>query len=176
MKSVAMKKWDAKFLLLCEMIASWSKDESRKVGCVIIGKNNEVISTGYNGIVRGLDDDITDRHSRANGSKYMWFEHAERNAIYNAVRTGTRLEGSRIYINYFPCADCARAAIQTGIVEICTYEPNMLDPVFGRHYEIAIEMIQESGLTLRLFDRTDGKFQSQRERFVASMVHNVIVS
>ena len=96
---------------------SFSKDKSTKVGCVILGGQNEILSTGYNGMPRGINDDVEERHERPN--KYSWFEHSERNAIYNAARNGIKLLGSRAYITSLcPCPDCTRALIQSGISEI----------------------------------------------------------
>lgn len=114
--------WDEKFMGLAFTVASWSKDPSTKVGAVIVGPKNEVRSLGYNGIPRNVRDDIEERSIRP--AKYMWFEHAERNAIYNAARVGTPIEGSTLYClttpAFFgpPCADCTRAIIQSGIVRV----------------------------------------------------------
>src|SRR4051812_31931200 len=99
-------KWDERFINLALHIAGWSKDESRKVGCLIVGPQGEIRSTGYNGFPRGVDDTLPGRNERP--AKYQWTEHAERNAIYNAARVGTPLEGTSIYLPWFPCVDCAR--------------------------------------------------------------------
>src|SRR5260370_34651295 len=101
---------------LAREIARWSKDRSGGVGCVIVGPDNEVRSTGFNGFPRGVNDEVESRHERP--AKYKWTEHAERNAIYNAARVGIPIEGCRIYLPWFPCMECARAIIQTGIVEL----------------------------------------------------------
>lgn len=95
----------------------FSKDTSTKVGCIVIGSQNEILTTGYNGMPRGVNDDVKERHVRP--TKYLWFEHAERNAIYNAARIGVSLLNSRAYITSLcPCPDCARAIIQAGIKTI----------------------------------------------------------
>src|SRR3954447_3751356 len=107
--------WDGRFMQLATLIGGWSKDRSRKVGCVIVGAHNEVRSTGYNGFPRGVCDDEDYRHDRP--MKYRWTEHAERNAIYSAARIGVPLEGCRMFLPWFPCMDCARAIVQAGIVE-----------------------------------------------------------
>src|SRR6266581_3511885 len=101
-----MTDWDTRFMVLARHIALWSKDPSRRVGCVIVGPNNEVRATGFNGFPRGVDDTKVERYDRP--IKYLWTEHAERNAIYNAVRSGTPLDGCRMYLPWFPCMDCAR--------------------------------------------------------------------
>lgn len=113
-----MSNKDSKFMQLARYNAElFSKDQSTKVGCIIVGQQNEILTTGYNGMPRGVNDDVEQRHERP--IKYSWFEHAERNAIYNAARIGTSLLGSRAYITSLcPCCDCARGIIQAGIKTI----------------------------------------------------------
>jgi len=103
-------KWHKRFLNVAYEAASWSKDTSTKVGALIIGADKKPKSFGYNGMPRDVDDDVPERHERP--AKYLYFEHAERNAIYNA---DVPLDGCTIYITHFPCADCARAIIQKRI-------------------------------------------------------------
>lgn len=140
---------------MADLIASWSEDQSRKVGCVIVGESNEVRSTGYNGMPRGVSADDAGRHARENDEKYLWFEHAERNAIYNMLRSGSATKNCRMYCNSFPCADCARAIIQSGISELRTYAPDLKDKKFGRHFEVALEMFKESGIQVNFYSRRD---------------------
>src|SRR5271166_5144739 len=108
--------WDSRFLDLARYVGQWSKDRSRKVGCVIVGPHREIRAIGYNGFPRGIDDDVADRHERP--SKYLWTEHAERNAIFEAARIGTPLDGCTMYLPWFPCMACARALVQTGIARL----------------------------------------------------------
>lgn len=98
--------------------ADLSKDRSTKIGAAILGKGFEVKALGFNGFARGVDDDVSERHERP--TKYAWTEHAERNAIYNAARAGTALEGSRLLLAspIFVCAECARGIIQAGISQV----------------------------------------------------------
>lgn len=148
-------RWDARFFLLCASIGAWSEDSSRKVGCVVVGPNNEVRGTGYNGLPRKVSASPRERHSREGGEKYFWFEHAERNAIYNMARAGAPTVGCRMYVDTFPCADCARAIIQSGIVELNTFSPDFTDSNFARHYEVAQTMFAEASISLRIFRRDD---------------------
>lgn len=97
-------------------IASRSKDPNTHVGCVIVGPDNNIRSTGYNSFPRGIDDTIPERLERP--EKYMWIEHGDRNAIYAAARVGTPLDGCKMYLPGLPCMDCGRAIIQVGIVEV----------------------------------------------------------
>jgi len=110
-------EWIEYFLGIAEQVKLKSKDESTQIGAVIVGQDNEILSTGYNSFPRGLRDDNEERQVRP--EKYFWFEHAERNAIYNAARVGTPLKDSTIYLTSgLPCTDCARAIINTGIKKI----------------------------------------------------------
>lgn len=108
--------WPQYFFEMIKVIRSKSKDPNTQVGCVIVGPSNEIRSTGYNSFPRGLNDEVQERLERP--EKYLWIEHAERNAIFNAARMGTPLEGCSIYMMGLPCMDCARGIIQSGIKEI----------------------------------------------------------
>lgn len=117
--------WVDYFLKLSDLVATKSKDKSRQVGCVLVGADHEILSTGYNGLSRGLNDDFfenPERHERP--EKYYWYEHAERNAVYNAARVGVKLKGATAYTQSAPCAACARAFIQAGIIRIHAREVN----------------------------------------------------
>jgi dCMP deaminase len=110
-------EWVEYFLGIAEQVKLKSKDESTQIGAVIVGKDNEILSTGYNSFPRGLNDNKPERQERP--EKYFWMEHAERNAIYNAARVGTPLKNSTIYLTSgLPCTDCARAIINTGIKKV----------------------------------------------------------
>lgn len=109
--------WTEYFLNLVEQVKLKSKDQSTQIGAVIVGNDNEVLSTGYNSFPRGLNDNVPERLERP--EKYLWIEHAERNAIYNAARHGISLKGSTIYLSSgVPCMDCARAIINSGIKKV----------------------------------------------------------
>jgi dCMP deaminase len=109
--------WTDYFLNIAEQVKLKSKDQSTQIGAVIVGVDNEVLSTGYNSFPRGLADDVESRQERP--EKYFWFEHAERNAIYNAARVGTPLKGSSIYLTSgLPCMDCARGIVNSGIKKV----------------------------------------------------------
>jgi len=142
-------KWDERFMLLAHEIAGWSKERGRRVGAVIVGPDREIRSTGFNGFARGVDDDIESRHSRETGAKYLWSSHAERNAIYNAARVGVPLKDCIIYVPWFPCVDCAKAIIQSGIVELVAYRPDLSDPKWGPEFEIVMQMMDEAGVEVR---------------------------
>ena len=109
--------WTDYFYNIAQQVKEKSKDERTKVGAVIVGKDKEIVSTGYNSFPRGIDDWKPERQERP--EKYFWFEHAERNAIYNAARIGVSTKGCTMYLTCgMVCADCARAIINAGIVRI----------------------------------------------------------
>jgi len=139
-------RWDNYFMELARHVATLSKDASTKLGCVIVGPDNEVRSTGYNSFPRGINDDDPARQERPR--KYFFFEHAERNAIYNSARMGTALKGCRIYCAWPPCADCARAIIQSGIVEVVIGSEPRED--WAENMIAGREMLSEAGVTVRL--------------------------
>ena len=113
--------WDEYFINIAEQVKLKSKDNKTKIGVVIVGKDNEIVSTGYNSFARGINDDVDERQERP--EKYFWFEHAERNAIYNAARIGVSTLGTTMYMTCgISCADCARAIINSGISKIVLRE------------------------------------------------------
>lgn len=135
-----MVNWDKRFFDAAVYISEWSKDRSTKIGAVIV-KNNDIISTGYNGFPSGSNDDKEERHQRP--LKYSWTEHSERNAIYSAAKHGKSTNGCTIYVKWFPCSDCARAIIQSGIIRLVCNKPNFEDERWGESFKIAHEMLTE---------------------------------
>jgi len=144
-----MANWDERFMNLARHIAEWSKDRSTKVGAVIVGPFNEVRAIGYNGFPRGINDELPERHERP--EKYLWVEHAERNAIYNAARVGIPISGCRMYLPWFPCMDCARAIIQSGIETLIALEPDVTDAKWGEDFKRALRLFKEAGISVKWF-------------------------
>ena len=144
-----MADWDSRFMHLAEFVSDWSKDRSAKVGCVIVGPDHEVRAIGYNGFPRGCDDHKEDRHERP--LKYQWTEHAERNAVFNAARCGTSLKDCVAYIPWYPCADCARSLVQSGVKTIVAVEPNWDDERWGKDFRVVKDLLSESGVEVRWF-------------------------
>ena len=108
-----------KFIPLLRENAAMSKDRKWKVGAIALGAEEDldIRATGYNGIPRGCDDNIMSRHTKP--EKDDWFEHAERNLIYNAARIGVPLKGCTLMVTPLPpCVTCARAIIQVGIKRV----------------------------------------------------------
>ncbi|KKK73429.1 hypothetical protein LCGC14_2893930 [marine sediment metagenome] len=121
--------WCCYFMNIANLVSTKSKDKSTKAGAIIIGEGNIILSTGYNGFIRDMDDTLDELHERP--EKYFWTEHAERNAIYNAARRGIKLLGSTAYTNVHPCIECARALVQAGIIEVNI--PTKHADLFYRH-------------------------------------------
>lgn len=149
--------WDSYFLDMSKLVASKSKDRSTKVGCVIVGPQNEVRTTGFNGFCRGVNDDVDSRHDRP--EKYFWTEHAERNAIFNAARCGIPLDGCTAYISGTrflpPCADCSRALIQSGIKRIVIERFDLEeDNKWLESFERSKDMLTEAGVQIDYHDRS----------------------
>jgi len=109
------REWHIRLLDVARMVGSWSKDPSTKVGCVVVNDDRVVLSTGYNGLPRGVIDD-PDRMERP--AKYLWTSHAEENAIAQAALVGARLAGATAYVTHRPCARCARSLIQAGVARL----------------------------------------------------------
>jgi len=142
--------WDNRWLQMAKLIATWSKDQSRKTSAVIVDDRNVLVSIGWNGFPRGLDDDAMERHTRP--AKYAWTEHAERNAIYNAAANGHKLRGCTMFMPWYPCADCARAIIQSGISVVVCVEPDWNDANWGGDFAIVKVMMTEAGVNVRFLE------------------------
>ena len=108
--------WDEYFMGIAMLAARRSKDPNTQVGACIVSQDNIIISTGYNGMPHGCSDDTFPWNRDGEVNKYAYVVHAELNAILNA--NGRDLRGSRIYVALFPCNECAKAIIQSGIKEV----------------------------------------------------------
>ena len=124
-----------------------SKDPNCKVGCMILAPDSlQILSLGFNGMPRGIDETKLERWERPD--KYFFVEHAERNAIYNATRRGTPLENSISIITLFPCVDCARGLIQSGIHTIVTMIPDFNHHRWGSSFQCSYNMFKEANLEI----------------------------
>ena len=111
--------WDEYFMGVAMLSARRSKDPGTQVGACIVSPTNKIVSVGYNGFPTGCSDDVFPWEREAKDpldTKYTYVTHAEMNAILNN-RSGS-LEGCRIYVTLFPCNECAKAVIQSGIKEV----------------------------------------------------------
>ena len=110
--------WDEYFMGVALLAAERSKDPNTQVGACIVDDQNRILSTGYNGFPQGCSDDEFPwaREGAEGETKYQFVVHAELNAILNS--RGKNLSGSKLYVGLFPCNECAKAIIQSGIREV----------------------------------------------------------
>jgi dCMP deaminase len=116
MKRTDYITWDEYFMGVALLAAKRSKDPSTQVGACIVDENNIILSTGYNGFPKGCSDDEFPWERIGEDTKYAYVVHAELNAILNSG--GKDLRGATVYVGLFPCNECAKAIIQSGIKEV----------------------------------------------------------
>lgn len=147
-------KWEQYFRTIANQVKMKSKDENTQIGAVIVGSDNEIVSTGYNSFPRGIDDNVDSRQERP--EKYFWFEHAERNALYNAARIGVSTKGCTMYLTCgIPCADCARGIINSGISKIVCENHLTFGESTQKWYEHAkrsLVMFEEAGIEVSYYE------------------------
>ena len=112
--------WDEYFIALAKLTAMRSKDPSTQVGACIVSEDNRILSVGYNGAPNGFDDDNFpwDRQGENLETKYPYVCHAEMNAVLNYRGTRKDFENARIYVDLFPCNECAKIIIKSGIKKV----------------------------------------------------------
>ena len=144
--------WDEYFINIAEQVKLKSKDEKTQIGVVVVGKDNEIVSTGYNSFARGINDDIDERQERP--EKYFWFEHAERNAIYNAARIGVSTLGTTMYMTCgMSCSDCARAIINSGVSKIVLRKgKGAKGDKWNESSVRSMKMFEEAGVIVEYYD------------------------
>lgn len=141
-----MSKWDERFLTVAFYISCWSKDPGTKVGCVLV-KDRRIIATGYNGFPAGIADD-PDRYLDRD-YKLAAVVHAEKNALFNAAKNGSEVEGATAYVTFPPCSQCSSALIQAGVSEV--YAPNPLQaPLrWQSNFLIGRSLLEEAGVSVQ---------------------------
>lgn len=140
-------KWDRRFLHLAAHIAHWSKDPSTQVGCVVVGLDREIRSTGFNGFPRGIDDTLARLQDREH--KYALICHAEENAIMHAARIGVSLKGCVAYVTWPPCTRCARSLIQAGVQTVVYPQEVAIPQRWVADFELSSAMFTEAGIQRR---------------------------
>lgn len=136
-----MNKWDNRYLKLAEEVSTWSKDPRKKIGAVIVGKNGQIISQGYNGFPRGVQDYESRYNDKETKLKYV--VHAEANALYNALHNGMSVEGAAMYVHgLHVCHECAKAIIQSGINTVIS--KGVESPTWEESNKLAVEMFAEA--------------------------------
>lgn len=147
-----MSKWDQRMLDLAQLVATWSKDPSTRVGAAIVDSKNRVVSLGFNGFPRDVVD-----HGHAledRDEKLRRTIHAEDNALLFAGRS---VEGCTIYVTHPPCARCAAKLVQAGITRVVAPVP---DPKFANRWAADVrsarEMFQEAGVEVEHLPNVGG--------------------
>ena len=121
--------WDEYFMGVAKLSGMRSKDPNTQVGCCIVSQDNKILSMGYNGLPTGCSDDVFPLAREGEDpleTKYVYTVHSELNAILNY--RGGSLEGAKLYVSLFPCNECAKAIIQSGIKKI-VYESDKYNGV-----------------------------------------------
>lgn len=144
--------WNEYFRQIAHTVKLKSKDINTQIGAVIVGKDNEIVSTGYNSFPRGINDDLPERQERP--EKYYWMEHAERNAIFNAARIGVSTRDCSIYLTCgIPCADCARGIINAGIRRVvCDRRGEAQGGRWEESIRRSLVMFIESGVKIEFYE------------------------
>jgi dCMP deaminase len=137
--------WDTYFMGVAKLSAMRSKDPSTQVGACIVNQKNHIIGIGYNGMPNGIDDDQYPWENTGDflDTKYPYVVHAEPNAILNATSS---LEGSTLYVSLFPCHECAKLIIQSGIKGI-VYESHKYHDKDS--FKASERMLKDAGVSLR---------------------------
>ena len=144
-------KWTIRYMDLAKQISSWSLDPSTKVGAVIVGKNGQIISQGYNGFPRGVKDSPERLNTRE--EKYKYVVHAEMNCIYNACRNGASLNDTTLYVYGLPvCSECAKGVVQVGISKVIMQHPAVIPSHWEEKVLISKTIFNEAGVTFLRYD------------------------
>lgn len=123
--------------------AATSPNEVRKVGAVLVTADRSAEIAGCNSFppgVRNLPERVAGDH------RFIWLEHAERSVIFDAARRGLATEGGALVSTYFPCTDCARAIVQTGVKTVATPRPEFDDPVWGESFRTSATILAEGAV------------------------------
>ena len=138
-------KWKKRFLKLSKEIAEWSKDPSTKVGALIISEDRNIISTGYNGFPRGIED--TEERLNNRELKYKFILHAEMNCIMNALYNGRSVKDCILFVHGLPpCSECTKSIIQAGIKKVIT-DSKPTDN-WKESSKLSLEMLKEANVVI----------------------------
>ena len=148
--------WDEYFMGVALLSGERSKDPNSQVGACIVSDDNKILSIGYNGFPKGCsDDEISwEREGKYTETKYPYVCHGELNAILNY--TGTTLKNSRVYVTLFPCNECAKAIIQSGIRKII-YLCDKYNNTDGN--KVAKKMFDTCGIEYKEYKKTNRKLE-----------------
>ena len=143
MKSLKQNCWDIRFMRMAHEVASWSKDPSTKVGCVLV-KDRKIISMGYNGFPRLIEDDLNRLIDRE--VKYEMTVHAEQNAVITAALHGISTAGATAYVTFHPCSRCAAVLINAGISTVVISAHDIAPDRWLDNFRLAAQLLNEAGI------------------------------
>ncbi|MFI5015464.1 MAG: deoxycytidylate deaminase [Hyphomicrobiales bacterium] len=143
-----------KLMRLARDIAGTSPNRVRHVGAVLLAANGDATIAACNTFPKGVRD-LEERHE--GDGRFVWMEHAERNAIFEAARRGVTTEGATLATTFFPCIDCARAIVQSGVARLCTPAPDYADPVWGDAFQRSRVILEEGAVHMHFTDTLPGK-------------------
>jgi dCMP deaminase len=149
---------DAKLLALCSVRGQDSPDPRTQIGCLIVAPDGTIRCTACNDYPRGISRASEDRAEAP--LKYLWLEHAERNAIYQAARAGLSTDGCTMFVELTPCVECSRAIIQAGIVQLVVNEARSVayqSAQYSREHPVALTMLAEAGVLVRFVRPEEGE-------------------
>ena len=138
-------KWKKRFLKLSKEISTWSKDPSTKVGALIISEDKNIISTGYNGFPRDIED--TEERLNNRELKYKFVLHAEMNCILNALYNGRSVKDCILFVHGLPpCSECTKSIIQAGIKKVIT--DSKATDNWKESLKLSLEMLKEANVEI----------------------------
>jgi dCMP deaminase len=145
MKRTDYLSWDTYFMGVAKLSAQRSKDPNTQVGACIVNQKNHIVGIGYNGMPNGIDDDVYPWENNGDflQTKYPYVVHAEPNAILNST---VSLENATMYVSLFPCHECAKLIIQSGIKTL-VYESHKYHDKDS--FKASEKMLHDAGVTLR---------------------------
>lgn len=148
--------WDEYFMSLAHLSGMRSKDPNTQVGACIVNERNRIVGIGYNGLPYGCNDDEYpwERNGGFLDTKYAYVVHAELNAILNATES---LQNCTIYVSLFPCNECAKAIIQSGIKEVVYESDKYRDTDSAK---ASRRMLNSAGVKLRQVDEIKVKVEN----------------
>jgi dCMP deaminase len=167
--------WDQYFMTMAYLVSMKSKDPSTRVGAVIVGPDNEIRATGYNGLPRGFSD----RNYRYEDREYKLYaiNHAEENAILNCMMNGVSTKECTLYCPWISCSYCTKMIVQSGIKETVfdvNFPGNHIEysGEWEKSMEIAKEILNETGVVVRGFNdkliKIEGMFEGKKLPFIAT--------
>lgn len=143
------EKWHVRFLKLAEEIATFSKDPSTKVACILV-RDRRIVSTGYNGFPKNLSDSFDRLINRE--QKYNMTVHAEVNAVTTAALHGVSTEHCTAYVTFSPCSRCAAVLINAGITAVYVSGGSIIPDRWLENFILASNMLAEAGVHYQVID------------------------